>query len=31
MLGLEKAMNSLEVALKKVADAQVQYNVWIKP
>ncbi|MBR5578443.1 MAG: NgoBV family restriction endonuclease [Lachnospiraceae bacterium] len=29
-LGLERAMNSLEVALKKVADAQVQYNVWIK-
>lgn len=27
--GLEKAMNSLETALQKVADAQVQYEVWI--
>ena len=27
--GLEKAMSSLETALKKVADAQVQYNVLI--
>lgn len=27
--GLAKAMNSLESALKKVADAQVQYDIWI--
>lgn len=27
--GLSKAMSSLEVALKKVADAQVQYDMWI--
>ena len=26
---LAKAMNSLEFALKKVADAQVQYDLWI--
>ena len=27
--GLKKAMSSLETALKKVADAQAQYDAWI--
>ena len=27
--GLAKAMVSLESALKKVADAQVQYEIWV--
>ena len=26
---LAKAMDSLESALKKVADAQVQYEIWV--
>lgn len=26
--GLEKAMNALETSLQKVADAQIQYDVW---
>lgn len=29
-LGLSKAMGALENALKKVADAQVEYDMWIK-
>lgn len=27
--GLAKAMSSLEIALQKVADAQIQYDIWI--
>ena len=26
--GLEKAMNALETSLQKVADAQIQYDIW---
>ena len=28
---LAKAMDSLESVLKKVADAQVQYEIWVNP